>query len=244
MQSNPELSSAPPLAADLFGPKVGLATRYVEMLAETGIDHGLIGPGERPRLWDRHVLNCAVISPAFGPDSTVIDVGSGAGLPGIVLAIMRPDLQILLVERLRRRTIWLQRTLDELALANVEVHLGRAESLWKSMYVDHVTARAVARLGTLGAWCLPLLRPGGSLLAIKGENAQAELDADREALVRLGAAELTVESYGAGPDVPSTVLVRIAIGKEDHLGPKGAGRARAGNRPRRTRAKAPPRAVE
>lgn len=231
-----ELIAPPPMAADLFGPRFDLATRYVQLLAETGIAHGLIGPRERPRLWDRHVINCALISPAFGPDSAVIDVGSGAGLPGIVLAIMRPDLHVLLVERLHRRTIWLQRTLDELALPNVEVHLGRAESLWNSALVDHVTARAVARLQTLAGWCLPLLRPGGSLLAIKGENAQSELDADRDALVRLGAVELGVERYSAGgQDAPGTVLVRIVVG-EDQLGP---GRIRAGKRQRMRRAGAP-----
>jgi 16S rRNA (guanine527-N7)-methyltransferase len=202
---------APPVAADVFGSRLDLAERYVGMIASTGIDHGLLGPGERPRIWDRHVLNCAVLSPALAVDAEVVDVGSGAGLPGVVLAIARPDLHITLVERLQRRTLWLKRAVDELRLTNVAVHEGRAESLWGHTRVPYVTARAVARLGTLAAWCLPLLRPGGSLLAIKGSSAAAELAAASHELTRLGASDAVIETYGVGiVDVP-TVVIRIGI---------------------------------
>ena len=119
------------------------------LLADTGISHGLIGPREAPRLWDRHVLNSAVVQPVFAEGARVADIGSGAGLPGIPLAIARPDLRMVLVEPLQRRTIWLTSTIQVLGLTNVEVHRGRAESLWGAERFRHVTARAVARTGEL-----------------------------------------------------------------------------------------------
>lgn len=203
--------SAPPPAIDLFGSRLGLASRYVELLAGTGIEHGLLGPGERPRLWERHVLNCAVINTAFPCDASVIDLGSGAGLPGIVLAVLRPDLEITLIERMQRRTLWLRRCVDQLSLPNVAIHHGRAESLWGRSQVPYVTARAVARLGDLAAWCLPLLKPGGSLLAIKGEGAHSEVIADRKQLAGLGATDVDVETYGVGVVDPPTIVVRVRV---------------------------------
>ncbi len=141
-------SSSPPTpaaGAAVFGDRLSLAESYVARLADTGIAHGLIGPREAPRLWDRHVLNCAVTHPAFTAGARVADIGSGAGLPGIPLAIARPDLQLVLVEPLLRRTVWLTDTVAALGLTNVEVHRGRAESLWGVARFRHVTARAVAR---------------------------------------------------------------------------------------------------
>ena len=132
----------------------------------------------------------------------VIDVGSGAGLPGLALAIVRPDLRLLLVEPMLRRTTWLTNTVEALGLDNVEVHRGRAEQFWGRLSAPVVTARAVARLAELARWSLPLLSPGGSMLALKGASAQEELDADRAAVRRLGVVTEAVETYGAGHHRP------------------------------------------
>ena len=143
----PAVPPTPTVAATVFGPRLDMAEAYVALLADTGISHGLIGPREAPRLWDRHVLNSAVVQPVFAEGARVADIGSGAGLPGIPLAIARPDLQMVLVEPLLRRTTWLTSTIEALGLTNVEVHRGRAESLWGAERFRHVTARAVARTG-------------------------------------------------------------------------------------------------
>ncbi len=167
-----------------------LAEAYVDLLADTGISHGLIGPREAPRLWDRHVLNSAVVHPVFDHDSVVADIGSGAGLPGIPLAIVRPDLRLVLIEPLLRRTVWLTSTVAELGLTNVEVRRGRAESLWGQDRFHHITARAVARTGELARIGLPLLDAGGSLHALKGESAVTELAEDADELRSLGASSM------------------------------------------------------
>jgi len=206
-----EVPLTPALAGAVFGPRLVLAEEYVRLLADTGIEHGLLGPREAPRLWDRHVMNCAVIAPGFAPDSDVLDVGSGAGFPGLVLAIARPDLRIGLIEPLQRRARWLQRTIGDLALSNVVLHNGRADSLWGKIRARHATARAVAPLGTLAMWCLPLLEAGGSLLALKGENVAAELSADRRDIERLGGRRLRIESYGLGLVDPPALAVRIEV---------------------------------
>jgi 16S rRNA (guanine527-N7)-methyltransferase len=201
----------PAVAVTVFGPRLGLAETYVALLADTGITHGLIGPREAPRLWDRHVLNSAVVEPAFSEGARVADIGSGAGLPGIPLAIARPDLQLVLVEPLLRRTVWLTSTIEELGLTNVEVHRGRAESLWGAQRFRHVTARAVARTGELARITLPLLSDGGSLQALKGESAGVELDEDADLLRSLGASRWSVSRYGAGIVDPETVVVSVEV---------------------------------
>ena len=159
---------APDVAEVVFGERLPLAERFTAILADSGVSHGLVGPREVPRLWERHVLNCAVVHPAIPEGAPVIDVGSGAGLPGLALAIVRPDLRLLLVEPMLRRTTWLTNTVEELGLDNVEVHRGRAEQFWGRLSAPVVTARAVARLGELARWSLPLLSPGGSMLALEG----------------------------------------------------------------------------
>lgn len=173
------------------------AERFVGILADTGVTHGLIGPREVPRLWERHVLNCAVVEDAFPHGAMVIDVGSGAGLPGLALAIARPDLDMHLVEPMLRRTTWLQDTVDELGLSTVTVHRGRAEELAGSLAAAWVTARAVARLDKLARWCVPLLSPGGTLVAMKGRSAAEELATDEQTLRRLGLVSATVSAHGA-----------------------------------------------
>lgn len=168
----------------MFGESIGLSRRYADLLATTGISHGLIGPREAPRLWERHLINCVLLESLLDEGSTVVDIGSGAGLPGIVLAIARPDLQVHLVEPLLRRTTWLESTITELGLDNVTVHRGRAEEM--SLLAPVVTARAVASLDKLVAWSFPLLTAGGRLLALKGEAAEEELEQAQELLGRHG----------------------------------------------------------
>jgi len=211
---------------------LALAERFTAILTDTGVSHGLIGPREVPRLWERHVLNCAVIHPAIAAGQMVIDVGSGAGLPGLALAIARPDLDLHLVEPMLRRTNWLSRAVDELELTNVTVHRGRAEQFWGVLSAPVVTARAVARLSQLAGWCLPLLLPGGSMLALKGSHATEELKADRALLHRLGAVEEGIETFGHGIVDPETTVLRVVVG--DRAGRRSGGQNFKGKRTRRS----------
>lgn len=159
-----ELPPAPEAARAVFGERLADAVRYAELLADAGVRRGLIGPREVPRLWERHLLNCAVLSDVVPEGVSVCDVGSGAGLPGIPLALTRPDLRITLLEPLLRRTIFLQEAVEELGLGNVTVARGRAEEVAGRLTpVDVVTARAVAPLDRLAGWGLPLLRPYGKM---------------------------------------------------------------------------------
>lgn len=203
---------APAGAAQIFGDHLALAQRFTAILTDSGVSHGLIGPREVPRLWERHMLNCAVIHPAIAEGAMVIDVGSGAGLPGLVLAIARPDLDLHLVEPMLRRTNWLSMAVADLELTNVSVHRGRAEQFWGTLSAPVVTARAVARLGELARWCLPLLLPGGSLLAIRGASVTEELKAERAVLRRLGAVDEVIESFGSGVVDPPTTVLRVVLG--------------------------------
>lgn len=193
-----EALTPPPPAGEIFGDGMPQARRFVEILADTGVSHGLIGPREVPRLWERHVLNCAVIADAFPMGSMLIDVGSGAGLPGLALAIARPDLDVHLVEPMLRRTTWLSATVADLGLGNVTVHRGRAEEFADRLASPWVTARAVARLGKLARWCVPLLASGGTLVAMKGANAAVELEEERATLDRLGLIRAVVTEHGVG----------------------------------------------
>lgn len=168
--------------AAVFGDDADVASRYVDILASRGIDWGLIGPREGDRLWDRHVLNSIAGADLFGAGCSVVDVGSGAGLPGIPLAILRPDLRVTLLESLLRRVNFLELAVDELGLGDrVDVVRARAEEHRGTF--DVVTCRAVAPLPRLVGWCQPLLTPGGRLLALKGSSAVAEL-ADAGPLLR------------------------------------------------------------
>ncbi|WP_189131517.1 16S rRNA (guanine(527)-N(7))-methyltransferase RsmG [Wenjunlia tyrosinilytica] len=238
-----ELPPAPEQAKAVFGEYFPQAVRYAELLADAGVRRGLIGPREVPRLWERHLLNCAVLSEVVPADVSVCDVGSGAGLPGIPLALTRPDLRITLLEPLLRRTTFLEEAVRELGLENVTVARGRAEEMvGKLPQVDVVTARAVAPLDRLAGWGLPLLRQRGEMLALKGDTAEEELAAARDALHKLGAVEWSVVQAGEDVlEVPSTV-VRVLVG-ESPGGVKAAARrakavranrsARGGGRRRR-----------
>jgi 16S rRNA (guanine527-N7)-methyltransferase len=201
--------------AALFGDRLPLARRFAEHLATTGVERGRIGPREAPRVWERHVLNCAVVAALVPDGARVVDVGSGAGLPGIPLALARPDARIVLVEPLARRVDWLREVIADLGVA-VEVERGRAEDdvvrrRWEG--ADVVTARAVAPLARLAGWCLPLLRTGGQMLAVKGAGAAEEVERDAPAVRRLGGGVPRIERCGAGiVDPPSTVVVVERVG--------------------------------
>jgi 16S rRNA (guanine527-N7)-methyltransferase len=193
----------------LFGDRLHLARRFSEHLATSGVERGLMGPREAPRIWDRHVLNCAVVAELLPDGARVVDVGSGAGLPGIPLVLARPDLGMVLVEPLARRVEWLTEIIRDLGL-EIDVERGRAEEntvrrRWEG--ADVVTSRAVAPLHRLAAWCLPLLRPGGTMLAVKGASAPEEIARDATAVRRLGGGTPRILRCGAGiVDPPSTVV--------------------------------------
>ncbi|MDF6103136.1 16S rRNA (guanine(527)-N(7))-methyltransferase RsmG [Gordonia hongkongensis] len=205
------LAVAPDIATDVFGERVALAVDYWRVLATDGIDHGLMGPREVPRLWDRHILNCGVLGELISDGSRVIDIGSGAGLPGIPLAIARPDLSITLIEPLLRRSTFLDRAAAALSLDNVIVIRGRAEEKAVRAVVepaDVVTSRAVAPLERLAKWSAPLVRPGGQMIAIKGSSAAEEIERDRAVVGRSGITELTVHTCGDRVlETPTTVIV-------------------------------------
>ncbi|HQH06699.1 MAG TPA: 16S rRNA (guanine(527)-N(7))-methyltransferase RsmG [Phycicoccus sp.] len=227
--------AAPSGAAAVFGDRMPWARRFAEILADTGVSHGLIGPREVTRLWDRHLLNCAVIEDSFPPSTRVIDVGSGAGLPGLVLALVRPDLEMHLVEPMLRRTTWLTTVVDELDLANVTVHRGRAEEFVGSLSAPWVTARAVARLDKLARWCAPLLDADGTLVAMKGRSATQEFEEDRPALDRMGLRTAMVSEHGASVlDEPVlTVDLTFVRASTRPEGPRGRGVARSAESDRR-----------
>lgn len=197
----------------LFGARQPQIERYAELLATSGLERGLIGPREVPRLWDRHILNCAVVEELIPPGVSVADVGSGAGLPGLVIAIARPDLTVSLVEPLLRRVTWLREVVAELELANVELVRGRAEQVAPSgARFEVVTARAVAALPALAEFCLPLLLAGGVLLALKGESAERELAEARPLLAKAGVLESTVRRCGEAVLQSPTTVVEIRAG--------------------------------
>lgn len=219
----------PPEAERVFGEQLGLARRYADLLATTGISHGLVGPREAPRLWERHLMNCAVMHSLLPEGSAIADIGSGAGLPGLVLAVRRPDLEVHLVEPLLRRTTWLTSAVEDLGLTNVTIHRGRAEEV--SLEVPAVTARAVASLDKLVSWSFPLLTPGGRLLALKGEAGGQELKDARPLLRGYGVTRAELHVIGEGQISDPVRVVDIerpatfSVPKE-----RGPGRARRRSR--------------
>jgi 16S rRNA (guanine527-N7)-methyltransferase len=204
--------SAPSAAREVFGPALPVVERYAALLAGPGVERGLLGPRETPRLWERHLLNCAGLAELLPDGAVVADVGSGAGLPGVVLAALRPDLTVVLVEPLLRRATFLEEVVAELGLRTAVVRRARAEELAGTQLVDAVVARAVAPLDRLAGWCLPLLAPGGRLLALKGERADSELAEARPALTRAGAADAVVVEVGTAALGTSARVVVVTRG--------------------------------
>lgn len=193
------MSPIEPAASAIFGPRLGLARRYAEALAGPGVERGLVGPREVGRLWDRHLLNCAVIGELLERGDRVVDIGSGAGLPGVPLAIARPDLQVVLLEPLLRRTEFLREMVTDLGVA-VEIVRGRAEESWVQDQLggsDAAVSRAVAALDKLTKWSMPLIRPNGRMLAIKGERAHDEVREHRRVMIASGAVDVRVVTCGA-----------------------------------------------
>ena len=216
----------PSSAVDLFGPAVDAAARYAQILAGAGVERGLLGPREVDRLWERHVLNCAVVGELLAPGERVADIGSGAGLPGIPLALARPDVVVFLIEPLLRRSDFLREVIDELGIECTVVR-GRAEDRNVRDEVgaaDVVVSRAVASLDKLAKWSTPLLRPGGRMLAIKGERADDEVREHRRAMAALGMSDVKVERCGGRfVDPPATVVVgfqEMVSGKQSRSGRK------------------------
>ena len=193
----------------MFSRQLPLAEQFADLLAREATVRGLIGPREVPRLWERHILNCAVVTDLIPEGSTVCDIGSGAGLPGIALAIRRPDLRVTLVEPLLRRTTFLDLATSTMELTNVSVHRGRAEELHGEAVFDVVTSRAVAPMDRLTRWSMPLVTDGGLFLAMKGVSAQQELESAAQIIGRLGGADPRVLSVGGDWVTPPVTVVSI-----------------------------------
>lgn len=200
-----EIEHEPAAAAEIFGDRIEVARAFAEALGRHGEERGLIGPLEPPRLWSRHILNSAVIAPLFS--GRVGDVGSGAGLPGLVLAIARPDVEWVLIEPMERRVTWLSEQVDSLGLENVEVVRARAEDWKRGPVLDAVTARAVSALRTLVPITAPLVRDGGELILLKGATAENEISAAEKQLRKFRISNPRIEVFGEGLlDEPSRVF--------------------------------------
>ncbi|KAA1415531.1 16S rRNA (guanine(527)-N(7))-methyltransferase RsmG [Nocardioides humilatus] len=229
--------------------RLSLVEQYCSLLATDGVVRGLIGPREVPRLWERHLVNCGLMASALPQDATVADIGSGAGLPGLVIGMARPDLQVTLVEPLLRRTTFLEEVVASLELTNVTVRRDRADALHGSATFDVVTARAVAPLERLLGWCMPLVAPRGALIAMKGDSAEAEIAEAGATLKKLGCATPLIEvlgltgdardpEQGADHEGPQTRVVRVTWADPARVslptsGGRGGARSSHNNRPSR-----------
>ncbi|WP_245861310.1 16S rRNA (guanine(527)-N(7))-methyltransferase RsmG [Microbacterium aurantiacum] len=203
------VEAEPAVTADLFGDRVELARSFTAALARVGEERGLIGPLELPRLWTRHILNSAIAAPLFS--GSVADIGSGAGLPGIVLAIARPDVHWTLIEPMERRVTWLNEQVNDLGLDNVEVLRARAEEVGRPKGFDVVTARAVSALRTLIPITAPLVRDGGELVLLKGMNAANEIEAAQKQVKKFRLSGVRVEVLGEGVLPETTRVVRAVV---------------------------------
>lgn len=204
------VEAEPTVAESLFGAQIDVARAFTSNLARFGEELGLIGPLELPRLWTRHVLNSAIMAPLLRP-GRVGDIGSGAGLPGLVLAIARPDVDFILIEPMERRVAWLQSQVDELGLTNVEVVRARAEEAKLSPLLDQVTARAVSALRTLIPLAAPLVKTGGELVLMKGANAEREIEAAAKVIRKYHLLDVEIVMLGEGVLDEVTRVVRATV---------------------------------
>ncbi|WP_280674703.1 16S rRNA (guanine(527)-N(7))-methyltransferase RsmG [Cryobacterium sp. CG_9.6] len=204
------LEAEPDAAATLFGDQLEVARSFTKNLADQGEELGLIGPLELPRLWSRHILNCAAMATLLRP-GRVGDVGSGAGLPGLVLAIARPDVTFFLIEPMERRVAWLNDQVKALGLANVTVVRSRAEDVKLAQPLDQVTARAVSAFRNLIPLTAPLLRAGGELLLMKGERASAEVDGAAKAIQKYRVHDVEILTLGEGLLADATRVIRATV---------------------------------
>ena len=209
--THPDLEAEPAIAATLFGDRVDEARRYTADLARRGEELGLIGPLELPRLWSRHIINCALVAPLLRPGRTG-DIGSGAGLPGLVLAIARPDVHLVLIEPMERRVAWLTSEAAELGLENVTVVRARAEEAKLGEPLDHVTARAVTALSKLIPATRPLVRAGGEMLFMKGSRVQEEIEAAAKVIRKAGLRDVRVLTLGQGTAPEATRVFAATVG--------------------------------
>jgi 16S rRNA (guanine527-N7)-methyltransferase len=226
----PDVPPAPPEARAVFGPALGLAERYAGLLAGPGVQRGLIGPRETGRLWDRHLMNCAAVAELVPAGSSVVDLGSGAGLPGIVIAMLVPGARVVLLEPMARRAAFLEECVRDLGLGHATVRRARAEEVAGELAADVVVARAVAPLDRLAGLALGLARPGGLVLAMKGAGAAEELARARGVLRRLGARDAAVVQAGSDRVIPPATVVRLTAGPAASRG-RPLTPARAGARP-------------
>jgi 16S rRNA (guanine527-N7)-methyltransferase len=204
------IEAEPEAAAGLFGQRIDLARRFTAALGAQGEERGLIGPLEPPRMWSRHIMNCAVVAPLLRP-GRVGDVGSGAGLPGLVLAIARPDVDFVLIEPMERRVAWLREQTKELGLANVEIVRDRAEDVRLTTPLDQVTARAVSAFRTLIPLTAPLVKRGGELVVMKGAAASAEITAAQKAIKKYRLSNVEVLILGEGVLHEVTRAIRATV---------------------------------
>ena len=209
--SSVAVEAEPSVASDLFGDHIERARAFTAHLGERGELLGLIGPLEPPRLWTRHILNCVLVAPLLWAGGRVADVGSGAGLPGMVLAIARPDVHFVLIEPMERRVDWLLAETAVLGLTNVDVIRARAEDVSAAQLADQVTARAVSSLTKLLPLVVPLARSGGQLVLMKGASVDAELSAAAKVVRRLGLRDPEVVTVGDGAAVESTRVFRATV---------------------------------
>ncbi|GAA4138414.1 16S rRNA (guanine(527)-N(7))-methyltransferase RsmG [Leifsonia shinshuensis] len=204
------VETEPAVASQLFGERLDVARAFTANLIAQGEERGLIGPLELPRIWSRHILNCAIVAPLLRP-GLVGDVGSGAGLPGLVLAIARPDVEFVLIEPMERRVAWLTEQVEELGLGNVTVVRDRAEDVRLARQLDQVTARAVSAFRKLIPLTAPLLRDGGELVLMKGAGAAAEVDAAAKELRKFKVHDVEVLTLGEGVLEDITRVIRAQV---------------------------------
>ncbi len=210
MTNHEEIEREPASAIAVFGDRIGVARAFTADLAARGEELGLIGPLELPRIWTRHVINCGLVAPLLRP-GLVGDIGSGAGLPGLVLAIARPDVDFVLIEPMERRVAWLDEQKELLGLGNVTVERARAEDVRLPERLDQVTARAVSAFSKLIPLCAPLLAPGGEMVLMKGAGAANEIAAAEKAIRRFKLTDVEVVELGADLDVEITRVIRARV---------------------------------
>jgi 16S rRNA (guanine527-N7)-methyltransferase len=222
-----EVVSAAAAAAEMFGDALPLAEKYAALLTGIGVERGVVGPAEADRIWDRHLLNCGAVARLIPARASVVDLGSGAGLPGVVLAILLPGVKMTLLEPLARRVDFLDECVAALDLTNVRVVRGRAEEYAGRLMADVVTSRAVAPLDKLAGLCVAVARPGGRVLAIKGSSAEAELVKARPVLARMGVADARIVQAGGSADGAAATVVVFTVPGHRLAGTRGGARSEA-----------------
>lgn len=213
MSETQQLELEPAAAAVIAGDQIDVLRAFATDLAARGEELGLIGPLELPRLWTRHLLNSGLLSPLVKSGARVADIGTGGGMPGLVLAIIRPDTQFLFIEPMERRCTWLNEQITLLGLENAEVKRGRVEEFHDAFEVDQVTARAVTALRKLVPITAPLLRDGGEMLFLKGQSVDTEIEAAAKVLRKHRITDVRVEELGVGQLAETTRVFRAKINR-------------------------------